>query len=284
MPVYMDIHNIPPGTTPEDVAKAHAHDLEIQGKYGVNYSKYWLNESAGKIFCLCHAPNTEAAIQVHREGCGLEAEKLIEVEPEMADLFLGSGEINTAGAVLLPNAGASGRDPGIRTILFTDIVDSTSLTQSMGDEGVMMLLRMHDATVREALAETGGREIKHTGDGIMASFVSAAAAVKCATQIQSELSKPEGDNEEGTLKVRVGLAAGEPVEHHDDLFGATVQLAARLCALAQPEQIMAASVVHDLCLGKKLAFKSHGAHELKGFDRAVTVYEVDWREGRESQN
>jgi class 3 adenylate cyclase len=282
MPVYIDVHDLPPGTTPEDVAKAHSHDLEVQGKYGVNYSKYWHNESAGKVFCLCHAPNEEAAVQVHKEAHGLMAEKLIEVEPEMADLFLGSGELNNAGAVLLADAGADDRDPGIRTILFTDIVDSTSLTQRMGDEGAMMLLRMHDSIVREALKETGGREIKHTGDGIMASFVSAAGAVKCATRIQSELSKPGGDNEDGTLKLRIGLAAGEPVEHHDDLFGATVQLAARLCTLAQPDQIIAASVVHDLCLGKKLPFKSHGAHELKGFDRAVTVYEVDWREGRES--
>jgi class 3 adenylate cyclase len=282
MPVYIDVHDLPPGTTAEDVAKAHSHDLEVQDKYGVNYSKYWLNESAGKIFCLCHAPNAEAAVQVHKEAHGLVAEKLIEVQPEMADLLLGSGEIDTTGAALLPGAGADDRDPGIRTILFTDIVDSTSLTQRMGDEGAMMLLQIHDSIVREALAETGGREVKHTGDGIMASFVSAAAAVKCATRIQNGLSKPGGNDEDRTLKVRVGLAAGEPVEHHDDLFGATVQLAARLCALAQPDQIMAASVVHDLCLGKKLPFKSHGEHELKGFDRAVNVYEVEWREGKES--
>jgi class 3 adenylate cyclase len=278
MPVYMDVHNIPPGTTAEDVARAHAHDLQLQGKYGVNYSKYWLNESAGKIFCLCHAPNADAAVKVHEEAHGLMAEKLIEVSPEMADLFLGSGEINTAGAVLLPGAGADDRDPGIRTILFTDIVDSTLLTQQIGDEAAMKLLRVHDLIVRDALADLGGREIKHTGDGIMASFVSAAAAVRCATRIQNELSKRNGDGEDEPLKIRIGMAAGEPVEHHDDLFGATVQLAARLCALAEPEQIMAANVVRDLCLGKKFSFRDHGEKELKGFNRAVSVYEVEWRE------
>jgi class 3 adenylate cyclase len=274
----MDVHNIPPGTTAEDVARAHAHDLQLQGKYGVNYSKYWLNEGAGKIFCLCHAPNADAAVKVHEEAHGLMAEKLIEVSPEMADLFLGSGEINTAGAVLLPGAGADDRDPGIRTILFTDIVDSTLLTQQIGDEAAMKLLRVHDLIVRDALADLGGREIKHTGDGIMASFVSAAAAVRCATRIQNELSKRNGDGEDEPLKIRIGMAAGEPVEHHDDLFGATVQLAARLCALAEPEQIMAANVVRDLCLGKKFSFRDHGEKELKGFNRAVSVYEVEWRE------
>lgn len=271
----MDIHEIPPGTTAEDVAKAHSHDVKVQGKYGVNYSKYWFNESAGKIFCLCHAPNAEAAVKVHQEAHGLLAEKLIEVQPEMADLFMGSGEINKAGAALLPGADADDRDPGIRTIVFTDIVGSTSMTHELGDEAAMELLHLHDRIVREALAENGGLEVKHTGDGIMASFVSAAAAVKCAMQIQTNLSKKD---QKHALKVRIGVAAGEPVEHHHDLFGCTVQLAARLCAFAQGQQIMVASVVQELCLGKKLPFKSHGDQELKGFDRPVSVYEVDWRE------
>jgi class 3 adenylate cyclase len=122
----------------------------------------------------------------------------------------------------------------------------------------------------------GGREIKHTGDGIMASFVSAAAAVRCATRIQNELSKRESQDGSGALKIRIGIAAGEPVEENHDLFGATVQLAARLCAYAQPEQIIVTNVVQELCLGKKLPFKSHGEREFKGFDRAVHVYEVPW--------
>ena len=276
MPVYMDIHEVPPGTSAEDVAKAHSHDVEVQGKYGVNYSKYWFNESAGKIFCLCHAPNAEAAVKVHREAHGLLAEKLIQVEPEMADLFMGSGEINTAGAALLPDAASDGRDPGIRTILFTDIVGSTPLTQKVGDEAALELLQVHDVIVREALAETGGREIKHTGDGIMASFVSAAAAVKCATRIQSELCAKEREPDNGNVKVRDGLAAGEPVEHHDDLFGCTVQLAARLCAYAQPDQILVSNVVAELCEGKVLPFKDVGEVALKGFDHPVRAHAVMW--------
>lgn len=274
----MDIHEVPPGTSAEDVAKAHSHDVEVQGKYGVNYTKYWFNEGAGKIFCLCHAPNAEAAVKVHQEAHGLLAEKLIQVEPEMADLFMGSGEINTAGAALLPGAASDGRDPGIRTILFTDIVGSTPLTQKFGDEAALELLQMHDVIVREALAESGGREIKHTGDGIMASFVSAASAVKCATRIQSDLSAKGRERDNGNLKVRVGLAAGEPVEHHDDLFGCTVQMAARLCAYAEPEQILVSNVVAELCEGKILPFKEVGEITLKGFDHPVRAHAVIWAE------
>ena len=247
----MDIHELPEGTTAEDIAKAHAKDVETQRKYGVEYRKYWVNESGRKVFCLAHAPNAEAAACVHREAHGLLAEKIIEVEPDVAEVFLGGTETNPAGAVLMPDGAADERDPGIRTILFTDIVDSTALTQIMGDDAAMDLLDLHNTVVRNALADLGGREVKHTGDGIMASFVSAAAAVKCAAQIQQELSKHEQEQPKRAIRVRIGAAAGEPVEHHDDLFGSTVQLAARLCAYASPEQILVSNAIAELCLGSQ---------------------------------
>jgi class 3 adenylate cyclase len=276
MPAYMDIHEIAGGVSAEDVAKAHAQDVKVQSKYGVNYHKYWVNEKAGKIFCLCHAPNAEAAKQVHREAHGLVAEKVIQIEPEMADLFMGAGEINDGGAVLLPGANTDQRDPGIRTILFTDIVGSTSLTQKVGDEAAMELLAVHDKIVRDALSDLGGREIKHLGDGIMASFVSAASAVKCATRVQREVTKHNKEKQDLSFQVRAGVAAGEPVEHHNDLFGCTVQLASRLCSHAQPEQILVSNVVAELCEGKLLPFQELGELALKGFDHPVRAHAVSW--------
>ena len=174
----MDIHELP-GITPGEVAKVHQADLETQKKYGVEYHKYWINESCGRAFCLVEAPSAEAAAQVHREAHGFVAEKIIEVQPELAEVFLGGGETNEEGAVLV-RGGVPALDPAIRTVLFTDIVNSTSLTQHLGDENAMGLLHRHDAIVREALAATQGREVKHTGDGIMASFFSAAGAVRGA--------------------------------------------------------------------------------------------------------
>jgi len=155
MPLYMDIHNLPEGTTAEDVAKAHAKDMETQRKYGVEYSKYWVNEKTGKVFCLVHAPNAEAAECVHREAHGMVAEKLIEIQPELAEGFLGGVETNAAGAAILPGSGADARDPGIRTVLFTDVVNSTTLTQSLGDEAALALLGVHDTIVRDALSALG---------------------------------------------------------------------------------------------------------------------------------
>src|SRR5215813_1063569 len=278
MPLYMDIHNLPEGTTPEDIAKAHAKDMEIQRKYGVEYHKYWVNETGKKVFCLAHAPNAEAAEQVHREAHGMMPDKIIEVQPEIAEGFLGGVETNSAGAVIFPGSGADARDSGIRTVLFTDVVNSTSLTQLLGDEAALAVLGVHDTIVRDALSDLGGREIKHTGDGIMASFVSAAGAVRCAIQIQRELDKHSQANPDRLLKVRVGAAAGEPVEQNNDLFGSTVQLAARLCAHAQPEQILVSNAIAELCIGKGLSFEDIGEVTLKGFGSPVRAHAAAWRQ------
>ncbi|OLB01762.1 MAG: hypothetical protein AUH08_05010 [Verrucomicrobia bacterium 13_2_20CM_54_12] len=250
MPLYMDIHNLPEGTTAEDVAKAHAKDMETQRKYGVEYTKYWVNEKAGKVFCLVHAPNAEAAQCVHREAHGLVAAKLIEIQPELVEGFLGGVETNSAGAVVLPDAGADAR----------------------------AILGVHDVIVRDALSALGGREVKHTGDGIMASFVSAAGAVRCAIQVQRELARHAQANPDRQLKVRVGAAAGEPVEQHNDLFGTTVQLASRLCGHAQPEQILVSNVIAELCLGKGLLFEDLGEVTLKGFGYPVRAHAAAWRQ------
>ena len=278
MPLYMDIHEVPGGVSAEDVAKAHAEDVKIEHKYDVHYHKYWVNEKAGKIFCLCHAPNAEAAIQVHRQAHGMVADKLIEIQPDLAEGFLGGVEVNSAGAVLMPGSAAHDRDPGIRTVLFTDIVDSTTLTQSLGDDAALAMLGVHDTIVRDALSALGGREIKHTGDGIMASFVSAAGAVRCAIQIQRELNKDAQANPERPLKVRVGAAAGEPVEDHNDLFGCTVQLAARLCGHAAPEQILVSNAIAELCIGKGLRFEDLGEVALKGFGYPVRAHAAAWKQ------
>jgi hypothetical protein len=109
----MDIHEIP-GATAQVLAEAHAADVKTEGEFGVVYHKYWFNESQGKAFCLCSAPNPEAAIAVHRKAHGMVADKIIEVAPEVAEGFLGGCEVNPSGAALLPGSGE--RDPGIRTV------------------------------------------------------------------------------------------------------------------------------------------------------------------------
>jgi hypothetical protein len=80
MPLYMDVHNVEGGVSAKDVADAHMKDLETQDQYGVNYKSYWVDQKAGKIFCLVEAPDADTAHTVHREAHGLVADEIYEVE------------------------------------------------------------------------------------------------------------------------------------------------------------------------------------------------------------
>jgi hypothetical protein len=80
MPLYMDVHNLEGPVTMDDVAKAHAADLEEQGNHDVSYLRYWVDEAAGKIFCLVEAPDAEAASTVHRVAHGLVADEVHPVQ------------------------------------------------------------------------------------------------------------------------------------------------------------------------------------------------------------
>lgn len=79
MPRFMDVHHVEGGVSAEDVAAAHKKDLETQGRYGVSYERYWVNEETGRIFCLVDAPDAETAHTVHREAHGLVADEIFEV-------------------------------------------------------------------------------------------------------------------------------------------------------------------------------------------------------------
>ena len=273
MPTYIDIHDLPGDVTAEDLAKAHLADQQVQGKHGVEYHKYWLNRKNGKVFCMCTAPSAEAAAAVHREAHGMTALKIMEVTPDMADAFMGASEVDEGGAVLLPRS--RDHDTGTRTVLFTDIVGSTSLTQRLGDDAAMTVVGIHDSIVRVALAEENGREVKHTGDGIMAAFFSAASAVRCGIKVQQDLWRHRAGRLDLPLQIRIGIAAGEPIEGRNDLFGSTVKLAARLCAHADPDSILTSNAVAELCAGKALRLQSVGRVALKGFDEPLHVHRVE---------
>lgn len=175
------------------------------------------------------------------------------------------------GDVDLPIVADDGGAPV--TILFTDMEGSTPLTQRLGDEKAQEVLRGHNAAIREALRAHNGREIKHTGDGIMASFQSARRALECAIAIQRALA----DND-GGVRIRIGLNAGEPVAEDRDLFGTAVQLASRVCSEAEPGTILVSNVVRELAAGKGFLFSDRGDFVPRGFEDPVRLFEVRWQE------
>jgi class 3 adenylate cyclase/pimeloyl-ACP methyl ester carboxylesterase len=165
------------------------------------------------------------------------------------------------------------------TILFTDMEGSTTLTQRLGDAKAQEVLRTHNRIVRQGLKAHSGSEIKHTGDGIMASFASASGALECAIDIQRALAQHNEANPDIPIRVRIGLNAGEPVAEEEDLFGTAVQLAARICAHADPGEILTPIVVRDLAAGKGFLFSDRGDVVLRGFEDPARLFEVRWREG-----
>jgi class 3 adenylate cyclase len=267
MPYYMDRHELA-GVTAEDLAAAHAKDLEVQSKYSVDFLTYWFDYERQQAFCLARGPDEEAVEAVHRDAHGSIPTQIIGVDADVVSRFMGGLDQHAVGEPYVETA--------FRAILFTDIVGSTSLTQTLGDAAAMAVLRTHDDAVRDALARTGGTEVKHTGDGVMASFRSVASSVECAVLVQRSLAD-SATAATAPLSVRIGIAAGEPVTERDDLFGTAVQLAARLCAKADPGGILVSSAVRDLALGKGFRFAPARSMRLKGFDEPVRAAAVAWQ-------
>ena len=172
---------------------------------------------------------------------------------------------------------------GTVTVLFTDIVESTAFTQEHGDAASQKLVNAHNRVVREALHKFDGREIKHTGDGIMAAFGQATQGVESAMDMMRGLTKHNAATPELPLHLNIGINAGEPIQEDDDLFGTPVQLAARVCAFAGTDQIAVSRLVKDLCAGKGLKFNDLGDVEFKGFTEKIPVSEVLWREAKKEK-
>jgi class 3 adenylate cyclase len=270
MPLYMDRHDAP-GISPEELADLHTRDVEVQQRHRVHYHTYWFDPANGSVFCLAEGPTKQALEAVHQEAHGQLASTIVELDPNVPlNKLLGA----------LPEfpPGTPYEAPAMRAILFTDLSGSVEQTSRLGDDGHMVLLRAHNKIVRDALVSHGGREVKHTGDGIMAAFNSVASAVAFAITAQQAFR----DHNEGSvdsLDVKIGISAGEPVtDDNDDLFGASVQLAARLCAAASAAEILVSLAVRELCVGKQFCFQDRERVQLKGLPEPTIAYRVSWRD------
>jgi class 3 adenylate cyclase len=265
MPLYMDRHDVP-GATAEMVAQAHLSDLRMEAKYGVQFLSYWFDADRGEVFCLARAPDGGTLEAVHREAHGLIPNEIIGVSEDSVLRFLGRiGEPVDATHQLNP----------FRTIVFTDLEGSTSLLQTVGESAYMVLLTEHDLIIRRALVAWHGREVKHTGDGFMVSFEDVPGALACCTMIEDGFAARAASGASPDLRVRIGIAAGEPVDHNDDLFGSTVTLARRICDVADAGHILASELVQELGTASGFRFDRGREIVLKGFTEPMRVFEVE---------
>lgn len=264
MPLFMDRHDVP-GATAKDAAEAHIQDLELSGKYSVDFLSYWFDADAGGVFCFAKAPARENLEAVHRESHGLVPNEIISVAED--DVFRFLGRIHD------PKDHTEVTSP-LRTILFTDLQGSTALLHEVGEQEFLSLLSEHDTIIRRAVFNAHGREVKHTGDGIMASFDDVTNGVRCAVAIQRGFAEKFPVGSGPVMRVRVGLASGKPVDRNDDIYGAAVVLASRICDAASGGQILVSDEVRQMATGIDYGFRAIGARPLKGFASPVPVFEV----------
>lgn len=258
IPFFMDRHSVP-GITAEDVAQAHISDLTVAPDFGVKFVSYWFDEDEGSVFCFARAPDEDAMNRVHERSHGLIPAEIIGVSEDDVISFLGSiREPSDASEITNP----------FRIIVFTDLVDSTRLLNDMGQTDFLGMLGQHDEILRYALTKHGGEEVKHTGDGIMASFADCPLALQWSLDVQSTFGQRTD------MSIRVGLAGGEPVAQHRDLFGSAVNLANRICDAAVAGQVLVSDLVHDLGVEKRFEFGDAVPTELKGFPEQQTIYEL----------
>jgi class 3 adenylate cyclase len=167
----------------------------------------------------------------------------------------------------------------IRTFLFSDIVDSTRLSEAMGDAAWEPLLQWHDRTLRAEFERWNGEEIKHGGDGFFVAFREADDAIACAAAIQRALARHRAEHGFAP-SVRIGLHAGEATARERDYFGSAVTRAARISAAAGAGEVLASA---DLVAGCRRAVPVSGERtlELKGIAEPVVAVLVSWDEGAE---
>jgi len=158
----------------------------------------------------------------------------------------------------------------LATVLFTDIVDSTTRAAALGDAAWRQLLDRHDKITERTVADCGGRLVKGTGDGVLATFDAPARGLQCADMLRSALS-------DAGMAIRAGVHTGEVELRGDDVSGIGVHIAARVAALASSGELLVTRTVKDLVVGSDFGFASHGLHRLKGVPDEWELLAVDAR-------
>jgi adenylate cyclase len=269
----------------EPAAMALGQDKNRARKFADKYESYLLEPAYLDMF-RAGREAMQTVIEDERKAAAKEAEPAAAAPKQPRspadDDFDDDWEDETDIGMFLAHALDSwrSRDTSKTTmtaVLFTDIVGSTSITQKHGDEASQRLLNIHNSIVRGALQARSGREVKHTGDGIMAAFSNPPAAIDAAIDMQRGVAHYNSGTPDIELRLRVGISVGEPIAEDNDLFGATVQMAARLCDVAGTDGIMITNLLKEMSQGRAVQYINVEPREFKGISNPVPVSLVQWQ-------
>jgi class 3 adenylate cyclase/tetratricopeptide (TPR) repeat protein len=167
--------------------------------------------------------------------------------------------------------------PGPLVLMVTDMVGFTSFVERVGDVRAQGTIHAHNRAIRFQLARHHGKEVTHTGDGMMASFRSGDEATACAISIQRQFARYSDEHPDGPIRVRVGLNAGRVFPEEDRLFGAALNTAVRVCAKADAGQILlAGSALAMTSEAVSAQAYARGTFSLKGCAEPIPIYELPW--------
>ncbi len=236
MPIYMDLH-IVPGVNPKDVAEAHSRDVYLEKDHDCKCLTYWIDDVRGHVFCLIDAPSMESVYELHNRSHGLVPHKIIEVEPNLVESFLGritdpeSGKYTESGLLMLD-------DSSYRMIMSVMLPDTAILQHEMGNTEALHLINQYLDIIKVAIKKHNGREIMPDHRHILGSFITAEQALEAARSINNDLK------EKGLVKI--SIHAGEPVTDNNTLFGETIQLLERMLIINRNERIITSSKFKEL--------------------------------------
>jgi class 3 adenylate cyclase len=167
---------------------------------------------------------------------------------------------------------------GAAAFVFTDVVSSTRMLESLGDDHADRLRRLHFRILRSTVAPFRGREVKSLGDGLMVVFRSSVDALRCAVQMQRAIDRHNERHPSGALQIRIGVHVGESVEEEGDYFGTPVVVAKRLCDRARGGQILISGTIRSLVGSRgNLSYRDCGTIQLKGITQPIPAHEVLWQ-------
>lgn len=236
MPIYMDFHDLPDGVTAAHVAEMHQADLKIEHKYNCRGLTYWCDERRQNAFCLIEAPNEQAIIDLHQKAHGGVPQRIIEVNDTVVESFLGrikdpEKSQNTKLNII--------NDPAFRTLMVVKIKKKWLRKEAYNT--LSAAIRGYHKSIINIISKEKGRIVREKANRYLMSFDSVSNAIKSALKIQEIYNcviTPD-------LQFQIGISAGIPITHKENIFEETIKKAIYLCNL-DSEKIAISKDVKDL--------------------------------------
>ena len=237
MPIYMDRHDVSEEVTAAIVAKLHQEDLKIQHKFNCRGLTYWFDDKRKTAFCLVEAPNKQCLIDMHNNAHGVIPHRIIEVDANIVESFLGRIEDPEKSKDTNLNII---NEPAFRAIMVTGIKHFPYLNARA--ETLILSLKIFNQNIFTTISRFKGRVVNQNRDYFMVSFESVSHAINCAVQVQTDFKDWKVKNKVDNIKLKTGMSAGVPVTDKEAVFEDTIKRAERLYYISRAKIVVSNEV------------------------------------------